>query len=266
MLSHIPLRSTAGRHAAPLLARVSPAVRFLAAEPDDEFDSMDFLDSLSSPAPEQPPIIAPVPPPPPPEAAAASPPPVDEVPIEPSPIEPSEPSPATAAIASADVGSSVPGGTPLLHRILPQAVLCIAGYMVHVCVLSRRSCPLPGGFALGWDTIAGLAVIAAAAKRRLDNGRTAVPAWLSSGAVRASADKEPEEAMVADFSAAAGKERVQLLITCAMLLVAPLLFSFAGPLVDVLLSILVLLGGMGSVFSAPSSFQALPLPPVRRCY
>lgn len=131
----------------------------------------------------------------------------------------------------------------MLHHPLPQAILCAAGYLVHVCLLSRYSLHLPAGLpSVGWDTLAGLLVIAAAMRRRVSNGRPALPPWLSNG--DASPIKEPEEALVADLSGSActGKERAQLLITCAGLLVAPLLFSFTSPVVDVLLSIIVLAG------------------------
>ena len=141
------------------------------------------------------------------------------------------PPPSEAAPASAVA-------TPLLHRPLPQAVLCLAGYMIHVCVLSRRSLPLGGGGMLGWDTIVGLGVLGAAARQRVASGLPAVPTWLW-------ASKSEEEAALrcADFSRAPARERVQLLVTCAMLLVAPLAFSIvSGPLVEVTLSLLVLCG------------------------
>lgn len=134
----------------------------------------------------------------------------------------------------------------LLQNPVLQAIVCTMGYLGHVWVLSRRSLHLPGGLpSMGWDTIVGLLVLAAAAKRRLSNGRPAVPPWLTDGRMRTAADKEPEEALMADFGSAdacTGKERVQLLITCAGLLVAPLLFSFTRPVVDVLLSLIVLAG------------------------
>ena len=131
---------------------------------------------------------------------------------------------------------------PLMHDPVKQIVLCAAGYLFHVCVLSRRHVPLPGGFSLGWDTAVGVAVLVAAAKRRVDAGRSAVPRWLAKGAPDSMCEKEAEEEVVADFSTASGAERTQLLLTCGGLLVAPLIFSFASPLIEVLLTLLVLIG------------------------
>ena len=145
------------------------------------------------------------------------------------------PSPPPVQPAPAPVAAV---GTPLLHQPLPQILLCAAGYLVHVCVLSRRS--IAG---IGWDTVAGLAVLAAAAQRRAANARAAVPPWLYSGAsAPASMASEVEASEVANFASAPGKERVQLLSTCALLLVAPFLFSYVAPFLEVLLSLLVLAG------------------------
>ena len=64
-----------------------------------------------------------------------------------------------------------------LDAPLPQAVLCLVGYMFHVCVLSRNSLRIAGR-ALGWDTLTGLGVLAAAAWRRKRVLGKAMPPWL----------------------------------------------------------------------------------------
>lgn len=107
-------------------------------------------------------------------------------------------------------------------------------------VLSRRSTA-----GIGWDTAAGLAVLAAAAQRRVANGRAAVPPWLYAGSRNppAAMSSEVEASQVANFVTKPKKERMQLLATCALLLVAPALFaSFASPICEVVLTLLVLLG------------------------
>lgn len=116
--------------------------------------------------------------------------------------------------------------TPLLHRPLPQAVLCLAGYLVHVCVLSRYGVKIPGsGASLGWDTCAGLAVLVAAARQRMSKARTAVPRWLVKGKVSSPEELEPEEAVVADISTQPGRVRAKYFVTCFLLLAAPMFIS-----------------------------------------
>ena len=187
-------------------------------EPDPFLDGLDFLSDEIEPPAVSDAATAPAPPP------AVIPP--------PSPLPP----PVAAATTTA---------TPLLHQPLPQIILLAAGYLVHVCVLSRRHLLL-GGIELGWDTITGLAILAAAAKRRADNKRSGVPPWLYAGrkqqATSMAAEAEANE--LADFTAdgTPKKERVQLLATCALLLAAPLAFSYAAPVFEILLSILVIIG------------------------
>ena len=86
------------------------------------------------------------------------------------------PSPADPPPPEAETGSWLWGPKPL-EAVLPQAVLCLAGYLFHVCILSRRSFTLAGR-ALGWDTLVGLGVIGWAAWRRKRLLGRAVPPWL----------------------------------------------------------------------------------------
>ena len=146
----------------------------------------------------------------------------------------------TGAAGLDGADSQTAAAVPLLHRPLPQAVLCAAGYMVHVCILSRRSIQVPGAqIALGWDTAMGLAVLVAAARRRVNRGKPAIPPWL---VAEAPEETEPEAAAMANCRQVPAKERFKLLSTCALLLAAPVAFSYAGPIVEVLLSLLVLCG------------------------
>jgi membrane protease YdiL (CAAX protease family) len=239
---HVPLaplaapRAAAPRLGAPGDTGADEKLRYL-------LSGLDLLDEASPPG-------LPLPPPSPPPPPAA----VEIAEVLPSPPPPTGadalPPPPAAAVAPAPPAAEAPPstspqqtGTPLLHQPLPQAVLCAAGYLVHVCVLSRRSLRL-GGAALGWDTVAGLAVLGAAARQRVSNQRAAVPPWLVAGrdAPAAAMAADPEAAELADFSGAPAREKVQLLLTCGLLLVAPLLFSLLAPAFDVLISLLVLLG------------------------
>ena len=164
----------------------------------------------------------------PPLAEAPEPPNVDVTDAEASP------SPMTTAIGEDTVLSDSTTSLPLLHRPLPQMALCALGYAVHVCVLSRHSIPL-GGMALGCDTVVGLGVLVAAGLHRSRQQKSAVPPWLTGKACE-------EAAEMADFGGAPSRERLKLLATCVLALGAPLLFSFAGSLIDVLLSVLVIAG------------------------
>ena len=111
----------------------------------------------------------------------------------PSPDEPPE----------AEAGAWLWGPKPL-EAVLPQAVLCLAGYLVHVCILSRRSFTLAGR-ALGWDTLVGLGVIGVAAWRRKRLLGRAVPPWLDGSGIEGPAD---EASSVLDLSGAPDAEKV----------------------------------------------------------
>jgi hypothetical protein len=115
---------------------------------------------------------------------------------------------AEAATAAPDeppeAGAWLWGPKPL-EAVLPQAVLCLAGYLVHVCILSRRSFTLAGR-ALGWDTLVGLGVIGVAARRRKRLLGRAVPPWLD-GSASGTAD---EASSVLDLSGATDAEKVRL--------------------------------------------------------
>ena len=110
----------------------------------------------------------------------------------PSPDEPPE----------AEAGAWLWGPKPL-EAVLPQAVLCLAGYLVHVCILSRRSFTLAGR-ALGWDTLVGLGVIGVAAWRRKRLLGRAVPPWLDGSGIEGTAD---EASSVLDLSGATDAEK-----------------------------------------------------------
>ena len=114
---------------------------------------------------------------------------------------------------------------PLLERPLPQVALCTAGYLVHVCTLSRRSLRL-GGLDLGLDTLAGGTVLLAAMLRRRSRGRKAVPTWLSSNELA----EEASACFNAREESARGKLR--LLSTAVMLMVAPVFFTFLSPFLE----------------------------------
>ncbi len=96
---------------------------------------------------------------------------------------------------------------------------------------------LGGALELGWDTIVGGAVIGGAAWRRKRSGRAAVPEWLYGASATEAAGE------LADLSRAARREKMQLLLTTALLLTAPLFFSWAvGPVVEGLLYALAVAG------------------------
>ena len=138
---------------------------------------------------------------------------------------------AVPAEDAADGGGA--GPTPLLHQPLPQAVICAAGYLAHVWTLSRRSVHL-GGFDVGLDTLAGIAVLLAAMAWRARNGRAAVPDWLSG-------DAATEEASAcADIRAEPPKEKLRLLATGVLLMVAPLLFSMLAPMLETMVYVLAI--------------------------
>ena len=103
----------------------------------------------------------------------------------------------------AEAGAWLWGPKPL-EAVLPQAVLCLAGYLVHVCILSRRSFTLAGR-ALGWDTLVGLGVIGVAARRRKRLLGRAVPPWLDG-----SSGTADEASSVLDLSGATDAEKVRL--------------------------------------------------------
>ena len=144
----------------------------------------------------------------------------------PSPTDPPE----------AGAGAWLWGPKPL-EAALPQAVVCLAGYLFHVCVLSRRSFTLAGR-SLGWDTLVGLGVIGWAAWRRMRVLGRAVPPWLD-GSGSSTAD---EASSCLDLSGAPDAEKLQLLLTSVILLVAPFGFSVLSPLFNAGLYGLVLLG------------------------
>ena len=135
----------------------------------------------------------------------------------------------------AEAGAWLWGPKPL-EAVLPQAVLCLAGYLVHVCILSRRSFTLAGR-ALGWDTLVGLGVIGVAARRRKRLLGRAVPPWLDG-----SSGTADEASSVLDLSGATDAEKWELLTTGVLLLAAPFGFMYLAPLFNAVLYSLVLVG------------------------
>lgn len=121
--------------------------------------------------------------------------------------------------------SEEPLRAPLAQVLLPQALQCAAGYMVHTILLSRR-CIRVGGAAVGLDTLAGLGVLAAAGAQRVRSGREAVPPWLTRNEASEAAS------LCADMSNESRSEKARLLATAVALLAAPIAFSFLGPLLE----------------------------------
>jgi membrane protease YdiL (CAAX protease family) len=140
----------------------------------------------------------------------------------------------------AGTGDATPPKTGLMQHPLPQVVLCAIGYMVHVCVLSRRSVNL-GSVALGWDTAFGVAVLGAAASWRGRQQRPPIPQWLVRGDESAM-EGENEARTMLDNSKEPAKERTKMLATCGMLLAAPLLFSYVSGPIELILYALVVIG------------------------
>ncbi|EOD09618.1 putative abortive infection protein [Emiliania huxleyi CCMP1516] len=95
------------------------------------------------------------------------------------------PSPFCCVPSEPAASPSPPSPPPLPPSLLPAALrhplaqmgVCLAGYGLHVAVLSRRHLAI-GSLRVGLDTLAGLAVLGAAARHRTARGAGAVPAWL----------------------------------------------------------------------------------------
>jgi len=130
---------------------------------------------------------------------------------------------------------------PLLHNPLVQAMLCAVGYALHMCVLSRRALNIFGA-SLGYDTLAGLGVLAGVAWRRVKLGLPPVPYWLSGATAVPGEQAVDAAARVLSLGGERREEKTRLLATAAMVLGAPFLFAQTGPLFDVLLYSLVALG------------------------
>lgn len=120
-----------------------------------------------------------------------------------------------------------------------QAVLCGAGYLTHVALLSRRHVRL-GGWTLGWDTIAGLGVLAATAVHRRRSGAQALPAWLFGEVDASDASDAGRECL--DLRDAPKAEKAKVAITAAVTLLVPLFFSQLSAIYDFLLLGLAALG------------------------
>ena len=109
-----------------------------------------------------------------------------------------------------------------LHHPLAQMGVCLAGYGLHVAVLSRRHLAI-GSLRVGLDTLAGLAVLGAAARHRTARGAGAVPAWLLG-------EVDPTDGSDAgrhclDLRSEPKAAKLRTAATAAVTLVAPLLFG-----------------------------------------
>lgn len=141
--------------------------------------------------------------------------------------------PPLATATPDDQRHDPPDRLRVLDRPLPQAALCLTGYLVHVTTLSRRSVRV-GGLEAGWDTLVGVAVLFAAMWKRTCAGSPAVPGWLSSDTPDAEANG------CADFSEASAKQKLKLLATGGLLLVTPLLFTTIQPALDAVVYVLAI--------------------------
>ncbi len=135
---------------------------------------------------------------------------------------------------------AAPGRSPL--PLPAQFVACGAGYAAHVALLSRRSISV-AHLDLGLDTVAGLAVLAAVGARRLRRGAPPLPSWLYTEP-RGTDDAADAAAAAAvlDLRRVTSREKLAVVSTLAIMLLAPLLFSLAGPAVDLVLYGLAALG------------------------
>jgi membrane protease YdiL (CAAX protease family) len=124
---------------------------------------------------------------------------------------------------------------PALLRCAVEASACLAGYLVHVLVLSRRALPLLGR-RVGLDTIVGLGVLAMVAQRGTARTGHPLPAWVRSDS------REEEARSMLDLRALPQREKLALLGTATLLLVAPIAFAFLSPLLEALLYVFAALG------------------------
>lgn len=155
--------------------------------------------------------------------------------LQPRLLPPVRPAARLARHPLATVALEQEDGDGPLQRPVPQALLCTAGYLAHLLVLSRRGLRI-GSVDLGLDTLTGGVVVLAAVANRVRNGRTPIPGWLSG------ASPVEEAGLCADFSAEVPRQKVKLLATAALLLVLPVLFSaFVLPLMDAIVLVLAII-------------------------
>jgi len=124
---------------------------------------------------------------------------------------------------------------PVLRWPLTQALLCASGYLVHVLFLSKRSLVFLGR-SFGYDTLAGLSVLGAAAWQRKRHGEPPVPPWLTSDAASDG---------TLDLRAAPRAEKLSLVVTSAVTLLLPFAFAYVlayVQIVSALIQVLVILG------------------------
>lgn len=101
-------------------------------------------------------------------------------------------------------------------------------------VLSRRGFSF-GAVSLGWDTIAGAAVLVAAMKRRAARQGEGVPPWLFGNS------RADEASVCNDLSGESAGEKRKLLVTVLLLLLSPVAFAITmGPVCDILLTLLTI--------------------------
>ncbi len=119
-----------------------------------------------------------------------------------------------------------------------QAILCAAGYLVHVVFLSRRSLPL-GGTRVGLDTLAGLGVIGGVLARRASLGAPALPPWLWRKPRPDDGPPLDASASMADLAADKQADKLTLLATgaAAALFIPIALGNLVAPIADALATI-----------------------------
>jgi len=157
------------------------------------------------------------------------------------------PSPFCCVPSEPAASPSPPSPPPLPPSLLPAALrhplaqmgVCLAGYGLHVAVLSRRHLAI-GSLRVGLDTLAGLAVLGAAARHRTARGAGAVPAWLLG-------EVDPTDGSDAgrhclDLRSEPKAAKLRTAATAAVTLVAPLLFGAVSSFFEALLYALVALG------------------------
>jgi len=145
------------------------------------------------------------------------------------------------ALAVEDDGTAPPPSLlpPILHHPLIQAVLCAAGYLVHVVFLSRRHLTL-GGYDVMLDTLTGLGVLGAVASFRQRSGARPIPAWLVGEVDPADGSDAGRECL--DLRQAPKPEKLRIAATALVTLLVPFFFSKVSWFYDLLLYGLAALG------------------------
>jgi len=152
------------------------------------------------------------------------------LPIEQSPVEST--SASQPELPMAPIGALLTH--PVLQRPLLQAVICVTGYLFHVCFLSKRSLGRRGP---GLDTVAGLVVMGLVMWERRRQGSSLIPTWIFGHVTKDISDAAGESLNLND---APKTEKIRLLVTAVLTLLAPLFFAFLSPVLSVLPYLLAL--------------------------